>query len=85
MFTVYVPRSTSTGRLYIGQTADLQKRLREHNEGIARYTRNRGPWRIVHSEKFASRSAAMARERQLKSGKGREWLSAVVEQKTAGS
>ena len=85
MFTVYVLRSTSTGRLYIGQTADLQKRLREHNESVARYIRNRGPWRFVHSEEFASRSDAMARERQLKSGKGREWLSAVVEGKTVGS
>ena len=34
MFTVYVLCSTTTGKLYIGQTENLDKRL---------YTRGRGP------------------------------------------
>jgi predicted GIY-YIG superfamily endonuclease len=32
MYFVYVIRSESAGRIYIGHTADLEKRLREHND-----------------------------------------------------
>ncbi len=74
MFTVYVLRSLSTHRLYVGQTADFQRRLSEHQAGTARYTRNRGPWDVVLTEEFATRSEAMAREQFLKSGQGRAWL-----------
>jgi putative endonuclease len=64
--------------MYVGQTNDLAGRLRQHNApGTNRslYTkRGVGPWDIAHAEEFASRKEAMARERFLKSGQGREWL-----------
>ncbi|HDM78918.1 MAG TPA: hypothetical protein ENG51_21030 [Deltaproteobacteria bacterium] len=31
-FWTYVLRSQSTGKLYIGHTSDLKRRLREHND-----------------------------------------------------
>ena len=74
MFTVYVLQSTSTGQQYVGQTNHLKRRLNEHFEGLAGYTKNRGPWRLVHQEQFSTRSEAMRRERYLKTGAGREWL-----------
>ncbi len=75
---MYVIRSEATGKLYVGQTNDLAGRLRQHNDpdsprGL--YTRrNRGPWSLAHSEEFPTRREAMARERFLKTGQGREWL-----------
>ena len=78
MFTVYVLRSCTTFRLYIGQTSDLSRRLEEHQQGMARYTRNRGPWQLVHQEEYATRSEAMLRERFLKSGVGRAWLKQLL-------
>ena len=74
MFVVYVLRSLSTGKLYIGQTRNLVKHLKEHNTGAAQYTRNRGPWVLLLQEDYPTRSDAMKRERYLKTGKGREWL-----------
>jgi putative endonuclease len=74
MFIVYVLCSLSTGKLYIGQTSDLKRRLQEHQAGNARYTRGRGPWRLVYKEAYQTRSEAMKREKYLKSGKGREDL-----------
>ena len=74
MFYVYVLRSDSTGRLYIGQTKNLANRISDHNSGLARYTRSRGPWTLVHTEEYETRGEAMTRERQLKGGQGREWL-----------
>ena len=74
MYYVYVLRSDSTSRFYIGQTKDLADRVMAHNSGMARYTRSRGPWTLVHSEEYETRGEAMVRERQLKGGQGREWL-----------
>ncbi len=79
-FWAYVIESETTGKRYIGHSADLDRRLREHNDptvGRARYTRKQqGPWRLVYSEQLATRAEAMAREKFLKSGQGRAWLQA---------
>jgi len=74
MFWVYVLRNALTARLYTGYTSDLTQRLGQHNHGVTKSTKNRGIWELVHSEVFHSRSAAMRREKFLKSGKGREEL-----------
>ena len=78
MFAVYVLVSKSTGKLYIGQSADLERRLLEHEVGLARYTRGRGPWQVVLLERHQTRSAAMQREHFLKSGQGRELLKQII-------
>ncbi len=53
--------------LYAGYTNDLKKREATHNEGKgAHYTRIRRPIKIVYYEKFATKSAAMKYEYQLK-------------------
>lgn len=56
------------GSLYCGITTDLERRLREHNEGPdgARYTRTRRPVTMVYSRKFPDRSQAARCEYQLK-------------------
>ena len=77
-FFVYVLRSQSTGRRYVGQTDDLDRRVVEHNDSTtnpAKFTsRQRGPWQVVYSEEYSTRADAMRRERWLKSGIGRVWL-----------
>jgi putative endonuclease len=77
-FWVYAIQSEVDGAIYVGQTNDLAGRVRQHNDPTtnrSRYTkRHPGAWRLVHAERVASRAAAMARERFLKSGRGRGWL-----------
>ncbi|WP_412062353.1 GIY-YIG nuclease family protein [Rubrivirga sp. IMCC45206] len=63
---VYVLRSERTGRLYVGQTADLDRRLHEHRSGHTPSTRSRGPWALVASRPFESRAEAVRTERALK-------------------
>lgn len=77
MYTVYVLKSQSTAKRYVGQTANLAKRLAEHNNGLSKYTKGRGPWRLIHQEHYKTRSEAMVREKFLKSGKGRELLDKI--------
>jgi putative endonuclease len=73
-YWVYVLRSSSAPRRYVGQTDDLARRLARHSDGLVLSTAPYRPWRLVHSEHFMTRSEAMRRERFLKSGQGREFL-----------
>ena len=78
MYYVYVIQSQTAGIRYVGQTQDLEQRLRTHNEpdplGVRFTGKNPGPWVLIYHETHATRSEAMRREKWLKSGVGREWL-----------
>ena len=75
MFYVYIIYSENVKQKYIGQTENLDRRMSEHNNGtLGRFTKNKGPWKLIHHEVFQTRSEAMAREKYLKSGVGRDWL-----------
>ena len=73
MFYVYVLQNAE-GRLYVGSTNDLARRVADHNKGRTKWTANRGPWELVSSEEFATRAAAMRRERELKTGRANQQL-----------
>ena len=68
-YVVYILRSLSTSRLYIGQTDDFERRLNEHQRGKNLSTRNRGPWEAVALIHFETRKEALQLERKLKSMK----------------
>jgi len=72
MYCVYIIQSQSSGRYYTGYTSNIRQRLRHHNSGANTSTSKRGPWIIVHSEKFADKTTAWLREQQIKKYKGGE-------------
>ena len=68
MFFVYILR-TSANTLYIGQTNNLEKRLKQHKSGkstSAKYLRYFSSFNLEYSEKYKTRKEAMHRERELK-------------------
>ena len=69
-YYVYILESESTGRYYCGQTNNLERRIREHNDPAYRQTKTTkrfaGPWRLVWSGQFEDRSAAMCKESGIK-------------------
>jgi putative endonuclease len=74
-FAVYVLRSTKNCKRYVGFTSRLvEDRLHDHLTGSNRWTRQNGPFVIIHTEMFNDKSVAMKREKFLKSGQGRMWL-----------
>jgi putative endonuclease len=77
MITVYVLRSQKTGYRYIGQTADITRRLTEHNAGLTRSTKFQVPFSIEYTEEYPDRRSATQRERFLKTGQGRAWLDSI--------
>ena len=70
MWYVYILRSATDGRLYVGSTADLKRRLREHNEGECDSTRHRRPLRLEAYIAVGEEATARGLERYLKSGSG---------------
>lgn len=67
-YFVYILR-TSLNTLYIGQTNDLERRMKEHKEKktpSAKYMRYFTSFELVYSEKYETRSEALKREWQLK-------------------
>ncbi len=72
MYYVYILRSFKSGKFYIGSTSDIKRRLQEHNSDQSRYTRLRGPWKLIYLEKKPCLAEARIRERFLKTGDGRK-------------
>jgi len=75
MYTVYVLYSRAFDTCYVGYTSDLPSRLRSHNElGTSNWTKRYRPWELIYSEKYSTKRTAMQREKELKSGVGREFI-----------
>ena len=81
MYYVYVLRSDKDNCLYIGQTNNLQDRLRRHNSGEIKSTRNRKPLRIVYSEEYKTRAESLKREKYLKKLKGGNEFKKIIKSK----
>ena len=81
MFWVYVLVSDKTNRRYVGSTQDVAARLVQHNLGQSKSTRHGAPWRLVYQEAFATRAEATQRERYFKTGKGREELTRILDER----
>ncbi|MEJ0023914.1 MAG: GIY-YIG nuclease family protein [Alphaproteobacteria bacterium] len=72
MFYVYLLESVSSpGQRYVGFTADLENRLKSHNEGASTHTSKYRPWRLIAYFAFEEEKKARAFEFYLKSGSGR--------------
>ncbi len=70
MFYVYILQSQKDNSYYTGVTTDLQKRLREHNNGSVRYSATKTPYTIVWYCAFRNKNKAIDFEKYLKSGSG---------------
>ncbi len=67
MYYVYVLKSTTSGRLYKGQTQNIPRALDQHNQGFVEATRGGIPWEVVVEECYMSRREATERESYFKS------------------
>ncbi|WP_353626005.1 GIY-YIG nuclease family protein [Bacillus sp. JCM 19041] len=55
------------GTWYTGYTNDFESRLAKHKSGKgAKYTRGRGPFKVIWKESFATKEEAMKREYAFK-------------------
>ncbi len=75
MYTIYILYSFQYKKLYTGYTSNLLQRFNSHNIfSNTDWTRNYRPWIVIHAEYFELKSDALKREKELKPGKGRDWI-----------
>ena len=72
-FYTYVLKC-SDGKLYIGSSSDLKRRISEHLLGGVHSTKNRRPITLLYYEACRSKKLAEKRERYFKTGFGRAFL-----------
>ena len=63
---------------YIGYTNNLSLRLNEHNERRTRYTSKKAPWKLVYTESYTTKTAALKREIFLKRQKNKKFYDNLI-------
>ena len=66
MYYTYILHSETVGRYYTGSSEDVEERLRRHNAGHTKSTRGKGPWTIVATFPFKTRTEAVHLEMKIK-------------------
>lgn len=77
-YFVYVLRSLKDQKLYIGQSNNLEDRLKRHNEGRVTATKSRVPFSLIYSEGYKTRAEAVQREQYLKGLKGNSTFKRII-------
>ena len=78
---VYIIQSVNSCRYYVGSTPDVDRRLREHNSGKNRSTRNKGPWIIKFKQKYPTLKEARSIEFRIKKLKRRDYVEQIIQDK----
>ena len=66
MYKVYILYSEVVRKYYVGSTANIEDRMKRHNEGRSSYTKKGIPWKVVVSFESDSRSEAITLENKIK-------------------
>ncbi len=65
MFYAYILKNRFD-KIYIGYSVDLRKRIKSHNYGRVKSTKQGKPWKLVYYEAYLSKKDAKLREKTLK-------------------
>ena len=72
-YHVYIMRSIDhPGKFHVGYTADLDRRMEQHNNGRCFETSENYPWELVWFAQFRDKSKAVNFEKYLKTKPGIE-------------
>ena len=71
---VYILYSQKSSRYYVGQTTDIKKRLKRHNNSGVPSTKSGVPWKIIRVIEVSDRSQALILERKIKKRGARRYL-----------
>ncbi len=71
---VYILFSEISSKYYVGQTADIIKRLKRHNQGLVRSTKGSIPWKLVLQIEVSNRFEAIVYEWKIKKRGAKRYL-----------
>ena len=66
----YILQSQISNKHYIGVTENVMHRLEQHNNGLSKWTKGKGPWVLLWQHQFYTLSEARKFENLLKRQKG---------------
>ena len=79
-YCCYILYSILKDKYYVGHTGDnLDERLRKHNSMHKGYTGHQRDWKIVYIEIHETKSAAYARELEIKGWKSRKRIEVLID------
>ena len=78
---VYIIQSADSGKYYIGQSENLERRIAQHNSARGRSTKSGVHWELKYVEEFPDRKTAMNREREIKNKKSRRFIEWLISQR----
>ncbi len=81
MYLVYILKSLKTDNYYVGSTKDLNKRIKEHNQGKTKSTKGLRPLKLIYFENFSTNSRARKRELEIKKRKSRKYIETLIKLK----
>lgn len=70
MYYCYILQSLKDKSYYIGLSADLKERLKQHNNGEAQYSSTKKPFKLAWYGAFETKAKAQGFEKYLKSSSG---------------
>jgi len=80
MFYVYFLESLKNGKIYVGQTSKTPgERLKEHNLGTNKWTRNNRPLKLVYYESYLCEEDSKLREKFYKMGFGKMIKQVIID------
>ena len=77
-YYTYIIQSKTTGKYYIGHTSNLERRLKEHNSGQTKSTRNGDPWDLVYTKTFPNSSESIKFELKIKRMKSKKYIMDLI-------
>ncbi len=77
-YYIYILKSKSTNKTYVGYTNNLERRLTEHNSGKSNFTSKFLPWEIIYKEEFDEEIEARKKEKYYKSSAGRRKIKILL-------
>ena len=69
---VFILISSIDGRLYFGQSTDVNKTIFAHNKGLSAFTKKYAPWELLAKKSVETRSEAKAIELELRKMRSKE-------------
>jgi putative endonuclease len=71
MYYVYILQSKKDKNFYTGMTANLKQRVKDHNAGKNKSTKDRCPLKLIYYESYILKTDAEKREKYLKTSMGK--------------
>ncbi|HOP03519.1 MAG TPA: GIY-YIG nuclease family protein [Tenuifilaceae bacterium] len=82
-FFIYALVSQFDGRIYVGMSQDIDRRLTEHNAGKVKSTKGFVPWVLFFKELAGNAEQARTREKYYKAASGKKKLKAILQAKVS--